>query len=622
MTAMSTSTGSDTQYFLWFSDIHYDPYYSTKDAYRAGYNTKAVCNSTSIPSMGSIGCDSPKALVDSALAYASEIAASPSFIVLSGDSIRHGVDMLYASNDHEGSESRVGSAVEMAAHSDYHTDAMKKAGEIINDLMAIIADAFPDVEVIVSIGNNDVVPDYYLKLQGETLPTDNPCLFCEDGMPDPGFSFVVEGTEKTCAELKSLVGNEGKETDLCATIQNVEYLCCRQTPPTTDTNPPSSNSSMTPEDSGMLGIIYNALHVNDEDESPNYNQVGAQRRRGRSLLSAEDSATFLKGGFYSRDLPDGLTVLSINTVLYSSFFGPEPFADDPGEQFTWMRNTLMNIRERGNSQAMIVGHVPPSMGSFRHTQLWKEKYINVYYEIIQEFDDVVAGQLFGHLHSDEFRVGVGKSAIPSSLSTPLLLTGSLTPIHGNNPSFRKVFYDGGAADDNRFKLLDYESHRHSVSDSNAEDWSKLYTFSETYNTATEDIKTEGLSANVFRSILQSMKDKQGNTSPTLHSFLSLVGSGSDGDAESSHKDNDCDAECRAEWMCTLSGTTTAKQYNTCLLQKSGSSRHMIGIAGAAVFAAAFLFMIVVRIRKRRARDQYESPSSIEGTVEMDDQEML
>jgi len=287
-----------------------------------------------------------------------------------------------------------------------------------------------------------------------------------------------------------------------------------------------------------------------------------------------------------------------------------------------MRNTLMNIRERGNSQAMIVGHVPPSMGSFRHTQLWKEKYINVYYEIIQEFDDVVAGQLFGHLHSDEFRVGVGKSAIPSSLSTPLLLTGSLTPIHGNNPSFRKVFYDGGAADDNRFKLLDYESHRHSVSDSNAEDWSKLYTFSETYNTATEDIKTEGLSANVFRSILQSMKDKQGNTSPTLHSFLSLVGSGSDGDAESSHKDNDCDAECRAEWMCTLSGTTTAKQYNTCLLQKSGSSRHMIGIAGAAVFAAAFLFMIVVRIRKRRARDQYESPSSIEGTVEMDDQEML
>jgi len=69
-------------------------------------------------------------------------------------------------------------------------------------------------------------------------PPDNPCLFCEGGMPDPGFSFVVDGTEKTCAELKSLVGKEGKETDLCATIQDVEYLCCRQTPPTPDTNPP------------------------------------------------------------------------------------------------------------------------------------------------------------------------------------------------------------------------------------------------------------------------------------------------------------------------------------------------------------------------------------------------
>jgi len=544
------------KYFLWFSDVHYDPYYSTTDAYKAGYNNKAVCNSTSIPPLGSVGCDSPKALVDSVLAYATKIDASPSFIIVTGDLIRHGVDMLYASSTHEGSDNRVGDEVEIAAHAEYHSDAMNEAGKIIDDLVTIFTDAFPGVEVIISIGNNDVVPDYYLQLQGEMS---------------------------------------------------------------------NSTGLMTPEDSGMLGIIYNALSGNGEEELTNFNQVGAQRR-GRNLLSVGDSATFLKGGYYSRVLPDGLTILSINTVLYSSIFGPEPLnADDPGEQFTWMRNMLMNIRERGNSQAMIIGHIPPSVGSFRHSQLWKEKYINVYYDIIKEFDDVIVGQLYGHLHTDEFRVGTGTTGIPSSLSTPLLLGGSLTPLHGNNPSFRKVFYDGGTADEKQYKLLDYESHRLSISNSNTGGWSQLYTFSEAYGTFTKDINTEGLSANVFRSLLQSMEGKGGNTSPALNAFLSFKDSGSAGYVDSSH---DCDADCQAEWLCTLSGTTTTKQYNKCLQQESGSSRYIIGIAGAAMFAAAFLFIMVARVKKSRTRDQYESTSSVdgavevEGTVEIEDNEML
>ncbi|KAL7432451.1 hypothetical protein ACHAXM_003093, partial [Skeletonema potamos] len=314
--ATAPAARSDVKYFLWFSDIHFDPYYATNDAFRASYNTKAVCNSSSIPSIGSIGCDSPEALVDSALEYAAEIAASPSFIILSGDSIRHGIDMLYASRNQEGSESRNDNEVEMAAN---HTDAMKKAGDIINYLVAVFDKAFPEVELIISLGNNDVVPDYYLQLQGET----------------------------------SNVGNV----------------------------------SMTPEDSGMLSVIYNAL-IDDGRESSGYIQAG-QQSRGQSLLSAEDSSTYLKGGYYSRALTDGLTVLSMNTVLYSSFFGPEPSnADDPGEQFDWMREMLTNIRQSGNKQAIIVGHIPPVVGSFRHTQLWQEKYINVYFEIIREFDDV------------------------------------------------------------------------------------------------------------------------------------------------------------------------------------------------------------------------------------------
>lgn len=555
MTASTSITsGDDKKYFLWFSDVHYDPYYATKDAFRASYNTQVVCNTTSAPSIGNIGCDAPKTLVESALKYASEIAASPSFIILSGDSSRHGVDMLYANDGqfNEGAESRADDEVEMAAKAEYHVDAMKKVGDIMNELATMFAEAFPDVEIIISLGNNDVVPDYYLQLQDEPAP--------------------------------------------------------------------QGNLSGKSEDSGMLGIIYNALSI--EYESSDNFKVGL-KRSSRSLLSSDDKATYLRGGYYSRVF-SGLTVLSINTVLYSSLYEPKPLnAHDPGLQFTWMRKMLTTTRENGHSQAIIVGHIPPAVGSFRHSQLWKENYISTYYAIVHEFDDIIAGQLFGHLHTDEFRVGLGQSAIPFSLSTPLLLTGSLTPLHGNNPSFRKVFF--GGKDDTvllnesiKYRLLDYESHRYPMSEEG--EWTKLYTFSETYVNASDEIKRDGLSANVFRSILQSMKDEQGDS---LQSFLSLVSSGSDGYVESSRAGVGCDEECRSEWICTLSGTTTVSQYNKCLSQKKREyCRHMIGIAGATLFAIASLYITAAKLRRRRIRELYESTSSVDGTVEMEDHEML
>ena len=109
------------------------------------------------------------------------------------------------------------------------------------------------------------------------------------------------------------------------------------------------------------------------------------------------------------------------------------------------------------------------------------------YEIVKEFDDVIIAQLYGHLHSDEFRVGIADesesmaniSMLPT-MNTPLLLAGSITPLHGNNPSIRLVKYgqkigDGSSTDNTgKYGMLDYESHRYSLGAEN--EWSKLYTF--------------------------------------------------------------------------------------------------------------------------------------------------
>ena len=47
-----------------------------------------------------------------------------------------------------------------------------------------------------------------------------------------------------------------------------------------------------------------------------------------------------------------------------------------------------------------------------------------------EYGDVVTAQIFGHVHSVEFRVPIPSDAIP-----PVFTVGSISPLFGNNPTF-------------------------------------------------------------------------------------------------------------------------------------------------------------------------------------------
>ena len=146
-------------YFLWLSDAHYDPYYGTNCAFSSGNFGDVFCNDTDAWPSGQHGCDSPAALVQDALDFAREVATQPEFVVVSGDSVRHGVDKLYCDEEfREGGEGHDDASVIKAAHADFHPNAMKKAAEIAGGLAEMIAEAFPETEVILALGNNDVVP--------------------------------------------------------------------------------------------------------------------------------------------------------------------------------------------------------------------------------------------------------------------------------------------------------------------------------------------------------------------------------------------------------------------------------------------------------------------------------
>ena len=312
---MSASAATDEHYFLWLSDVHFDPYYSTSQAFKSHYYPDVNCDSPDAPAYGQYGCDAPLALVHSAVEYAKRLTThkSPTFVVLSGDSIRHGVDQLFTGGEfNEGAEGHSNntntsdSAVNEAAHSPWHQQAMEKAGEMLHELVSLVQSSFPESEIILSLGNNDVVPDYYLELINDDDDDDN------------------------------------------------------------ESNNLTTTTKFMPETSGMLGVIYNSL----ASISTGTNNITT------TLLVADDQSTFLRGGYYSRTVHDGaLTILSLNTVLYSNIFQPTPrMVDDPGRQFTWMRKMLSKCRDLG-TQAIIVGHISPAVGSFRHSQLWKDQYI-------------------------------------------------------------------------------------------------------------------------------------------------------------------------------------------------------------------------------------------------------
>jgi len=151
-------------------------------------------------------------------------------------------------------------------------------------------------------------------------------------------------------------------------------------------------------------------------------------------LTDASAAQYAERGFYSRQLWPGLRLVGLNTNLYSIWAdetdpGLDP-ADtpDPLGQFAWLQQQLDNAAAAG-AALWIVGHIPPALDSFDRRPLWQLGYARRYWELLRAQPGVVTAQMFGHLHSDEYRLW------DSPHAAPLLLFASVSPVYNNNPAF-------------------------------------------------------------------------------------------------------------------------------------------------------------------------------------------
>jgi len=206
-----------------------------------------------------------------------------------------------------------------------------------------------------------------------------------------------------------------------------------------------------------------------------------------------------------------LRLLVLNTMLYS-VRSNHKYEKDPCGQFEWMENELQEARN-DSAKVYLMSHIMPGTDSYGFTPLWNFDQNARYFDLLQEYSDVIAGQFYGHVHNDEFRV-YGESAPGEKKSVPEipqerqqrqlqqgqelkivkgekqetlqgLVNPAVSPIYGNNPEFRLTSYNPET-----FAISDYRIHYMDLLESNEQEtpiWNFLYSF-ESYHVGEADKK--------------------------------------------------------------------------------------------------------------------------------------
>mmetsp|Transcript_8277 Transcript_8277/g.12364 ORF Transcript_8277/g.12364 Transcript_8277/m.12364 type:complete len:664 (-) Transcript_8277:235-2226(-) len=549
---------------VWISDIHYDMYYGTANAYSydkpnrcSGIETRntttSITNTTAetttitthinLSSRGTYGCDAPRRLIEMTLLAVQDVLRSRNkhlgedeeneqvqdTILLTGDLIRHDIDQV--------PNSKAAMALSL------------------DQLTRLVRSYFPiesDADIIPAIGNNDVSPDYYLDLDK-----------------------IVE--KQNWEESQD---DESEETG--------------------------------------LDVLYNAFS-------------------NKFLFETVELASFESAGYYARKLPNtNVVVLVLNTVIYSSFHWPEQSNEerknDPLQQFVWMEAQLQKILNQNKKEqadeenisdipqattkkqvCWIVGHIPPTIGSYRQTQLWKDEYVQKYYDIITKYKDIIATQLYGHIHSDEFRL-ISSPPLTSSSSSntsssssslpPMLLHGSITPLYGSNPNFRIMTYDTISG-----TILDYDVYSIDISANSTSSWTKLYSFTEYYGV--DDVSYDSLEL-----IHKKMKTKK-DEDKTLNKFVDVHYSKPTKQwvMEETENQTFCNDECQSKWTCVIQSMTHL-DYESCISPSSitpsdtikkepppSSPSKLVQLlsAVAIIFFVVFAAKIISGVWERQAR---------------------
>lgn len=177
-------------------------------------------------------------------------------------------------------------------------------------------------------------------------------------------------------------------------------------------------------------------------------------------------------------------MIILNTIYFSQNYKNacgNP-SDDPGvDELTWLSKTLRKYKDK-NYKVWMCYHIPPGIDIYgtihgkgnceqKILATWKNNYNEKFLEIISEYSDIISSTFAGHFHRDDFRVILNNNS-PVSFIT---LTPAISPIYGNNPSYKIFRYNK-----NNFTLTDYDTYFIEGLTSSDPEWKFGYNFGNTY----------------------------------------------------------------------------------------------------------------------------------------------
>uniref|UniRef100_A0AC35THM5 Metallophos domain-containing protein n=1 Tax=Rhabditophanes sp. KR3021 TaxID=114890 RepID=A0AC35THM5_9BILA len=203
----------------------------------------------------------------------------------------------------------------------------------------------------------------------------------------------------------------------------------------------------------------------------------------KDWIGLDNEDTFLRGGYYKIVIDDNTTVLGLNTNLYYQF-NTAKMDDvvDPAGQFKFMEDEFIKARN-SHKFVHVLAHIPP--GAFERTPnfTWMTPDYNQHFiDITVKYSDVIKWMIFGHHHTDTFRLlkdanGITRQAMfMAPAVTPWF--SDLAGAGSNNPAFR-VFNASES-----WEINDIETYSVNLEELNKNKetaWSLEYSFVKDYN---------------------------------------------------------------------------------------------------------------------------------------------
>jgi hypothetical protein len=141
--------------------------------------------------------------------------------------------------------------------------------------------------------------------------------------------------------------------------------------------------------------------------------------------------TFMQGGFYRVDLAEGVSVLSLNSILLNSKNSEKETASELLQR-QWLEDQLSNTND--SSRFFLHMHIPPGQWwQTDQTDYWRDEILDSYLALFAKYQNRIIMLLSAHAHPGEVRAPV--SVKQPNLELVIMMTPSISPLGLLQPGY-------------------------------------------------------------------------------------------------------------------------------------------------------------------------------------------